>query len=69
MSTIKVSILHIYNQQINFVYHVKMPNNIYIYIYINNIFIYLKVILLFLSNLQRLNKITIPVKSINRKTN
>ena len=34
MSTIKVSILHIYNQQINFVNHVKMPNNIYIYIYI-----------------------------------
>ena len=37
--------------------------------YINKTFIYLKVILLFLLDIQRLNKITKTVKSINRKTN
>ena len=42
----------------------------YIYIYIlNKTFIYLKVILRFLTNLQRLNKITKSVKSINLETN
>ena len=42
---------------------------IYIYIYETKTFIYPTVIFRFLSNLQRLNKITKGVKGINLKTN
>ena len=53
---------------INFICHIQMSKYIYkkqdIYT-----FAYLKVILRFLPNLQRLNRITKSVKSINLKTN
>ena len=64
-----------------YIYTFHLPNSQIIYvkcqitvecqmIYIKNkTFIYLKVILQFLSNLQRLNKITKSVKSITLKTN